>query len=293
MANRIYDALAPVRASEELKSSTCAYLKAERERRDSHPERFHFSVRELSLAACMVLFLTVGIGGYTVIRTPVSYISIDVNPSIELALNRMDRVVSAAAYNEDGEIVLEGVSVKGKPYAEAIDTIVESDAMSGYLSEDAVLTFTVASKNDEKEAILQEGVEQTHSCKGHGGQSANADVELVSEAHGHGVSFGKYAAYMELAQYDDSVTVEDCRDMTMTEIHHQIDAHEQHGCASGGETGGGCRIETPETGAGNRKETAEADAGNGKTDAGEKELESNTIENGSADGHHKQGCHHK
>ncbi|MDD3252223.1 MAG: hypothetical protein PHV18_06675 [Lachnospiraceae bacterium] len=242
MANRVYDALEGVRASEELKTSTLEYLQAERERRSRRPAGFFgfpVSLRGFSAAVCLAVLLTAGIGGYSVIRTPVSYISIDVNPSIELALNRLDRVVSAAAYNEDGEIVLDGIAVKGKTYVEAIDTIVESDAMSGYLTRGADLSFTVASRVVKKEQILQTGVEQSHGCKDHGGQSVNVGVELVSEAHGHGVSFGKYAAYLELAQYDGSVTVEDCREMTMSEIHHQIDAR-KHGCVDG-EGGAGDR----------------------------------------------------
>lgn len=235
MANRIKDEFSSVKASEELKAATLSYLQAERERRGRRPLGFfgsYPSMRGILAAACLAVLLTGGIGGYSVVRTPVSYISIDVNPSIELALNRLDRVVSAAAYNQDGEIILDGISVRGKPYVEAIDTIVGSEAMAGYLTEGAALTFTVASAVDEKEQILQEGVLQSHGFMGHGGQSVNVGVELVSEAYGHGVSFGKYAAYLELAQYDGSVTVEDCREMTMSEIHHQIDAHE-HGCASG------------------------------------------------------------
>ena len=51
--------------------------------------------------------LAVSIGGYSYIQTPVSYVSIDVNPSVELTLNRVDRVISATAFNGDGEAVLE------------------------------------------------------------------------------------------------------------------------------------------------------------------------------------------
>lgn len=275
MANRIKDGLSSVKASEELKASTIAYLQTERERRGRRPFGlfgFSPSMRGVLAAACLAVLLTGGIGGYQVIRTPVSYISIDVNPSIELALNRLDRVVSAAAYNEDGEIVLDGVSVRGKTYVDAIDAIVESDAMSGYLTEDAALTFTVASEVNKKEESLQAGVEQSHGCRGHGGQSVNVGMELVSEAHGHGVSFGKYAAYLELAQYDDSVTVEDCRGMSMSEIHHQIDAHE-HGCAAGqhGEQGGEesageCDVQSAEgTAAGANVRCGEKSAGSDST----------------------------
>ena len=199
--------------------------------------------------------------------------------------------MSAAAYNEDGEIVLDGISVKGKPYVEAIDTIVESDAMSGYLTQDAVLTFTVASQVDKKEQSLQAGVEQSHGCKGHGGQSVNVDASLVTEAHGHGVSFGKYAAYLELAQYDGNVTVEDCRSMSMSEINHQIDAHE-HGCAAREDEGNGsgpANMDGTGTDAGTGPE--ETAKGRGCAVHGGRSDEPENDRGGTSGNHHGRGWH--
>ncbi len=62
--------------------------------------------------ACAALLLAIGITGYSWTKTPVSYISIDVNPSIELSLNRFGRVVSATAFNAEGRKILETLSLK-------------------------------------------------------------------------------------------------------------------------------------------------------------------------------------
>lgn len=51
---------------------------------------------------------------------------------------------------------------------------------------------------------------------GHASESIYVDKEIVSEAHDHGCSLGKYYAYLQLSQYDDSVTVDDCRNMSMS-----------------------------------------------------------------------------
>ena len=42
------------------------------------------------------------------------------------------------------------------------------------------------------------------------------------------MSFGKYRAYLELAEYDRSVTVEDCHGMSMGEIQDRIEGCRQH-----------------------------------------------------------------
>ena len=71
-----------------------------------------------SALACLLLML--GVGFWQLWRTPVSYISIDINPSIELALNRLDRVVAVTAYNEDGAAVAQGLSLENRPYQQAM-----------------------------------------------------------------------------------------------------------------------------------------------------------------------------
>ena len=49
----------------------------------------------LRLAVACGLFLCMGIGNWYVFAAPVSYISVDINPSVELTLNRLNRVTAA------------------------------------------------------------------------------------------------------------------------------------------------------------------------------------------------------
>ena len=224
MTNKIHDAFDEIEASEELRSSTVQFLQAEREKCGSGQVRR--PAWRMPAAVCAALALFVCLGWYYTVRVPVSYVSIDVNPSVELALNFYDRVVSAAAYNEDGEIVLDGVDVKGKLYTDAIDTIVDSSAMQPYLTKDSALTFTVAAGDSDKESAILSGIEKCSGCQEHGGQSYTADVSSIAEAHDSGLSFGKYAAYLVLSGYDSTVTAEDCRHMSMAEIHSMIREHE-------------------------------------------------------------------
>lgn len=227
LTRKFHDAFDTIQASEALKSSTVKFLQQERDKRSAI--RTYPVYRNVLAAVCVLLMLAVGIGSYSLFQTPVSYISIDVNPSVELTLNRFDRVVSATPYNEDGQLVLKGIAVKGKHYTEAIDNIVEGDAMSNYLSNRAALTFTVASQSSSKENELITRIEGSNGCMSHSGRCTNADVNTVDIAHENGLSLGKYTAYLELSQYDDSITVEDCKHMSMANIHHQINTHKKNG----------------------------------------------------------------
>ena len=85
---------------------------------------------------------------------------------------------------------------------------------------------------DSSRTELKTGVEECCSHIGHGSRSVSVDVNIASEAHDNGLSVGKYSAYLQLAQYDDSITIDNCRDMSMAQIHSQILEHE-HGSGHG------------------------------------------------------------
>ena len=106
--NLIQDSLKNIRASKELKQNTLQYL----QERQNQTRRLKTRVIYRYAFAIATLLLLIGASGYSVYRRPVSYISIDVNPSIELGINRFEKVVSTKSYNEEGQTVTEQVSLK-------------------------------------------------------------------------------------------------------------------------------------------------------------------------------------
>ncbi len=225
--NDLRTALERVRAMEKQKEHTLAYLAARRQRGRGR------RLRPLA-AACALVAVLLGVGVWQVAYTPVAYVSVDVNPSVELALNRLDRVVTATACNADAQVVLAGVDLAGKPYTQAIDTLLTSDAMAPYLTGSYALTLTVAAGSPGEEEKLVAGVHGCESYQRSGGETWSADLSTVAEAHGHGMSFGKYAAAQVLQSYDSTVTDADCHEMTMAQLQERI-----HACEHGGGSGQG------------------------------------------------------
>ena len=110
--NLIQESMKEIQASKELKQNTLQYLEKQRK----HPK--HLKTRSIpKLAVAFVcLFFILGVGGYAVYQTPISYISIDVNPSIELSINRFGKVVSVSAYNQEGQDILKELPLKHISY---------------------------------------------------------------------------------------------------------------------------------------------------------------------------------
>lgn len=213
--NKIQKAFNAISADDSLKQSTLTFLQKERKKRE---KRFRYVYRYA--AACAVMLAVVfGMGSYRILNTAVSYISIDINPSFELELNRFNNVVEAAAYNDDGTEFLKNIDLKGKSYTEAIDSLLKNQEFISLLEENNRLDFTVVS--DKKDEIMY-GIQGCEEYGKYNGYCHGADSDFALQARECGLSVGKYKAYTELVQYDENVTPEDCRNMTMKQIYDKI-----------------------------------------------------------------------
>lgn len=220
MNHKIQRVFEPIHATEELKQNMTAFVRQEAVKRK---HKTSIPVKYAALCSMVIVLFTCGIGGFYIYQTPVSYISIDVNPSVELALNRFDRVVTVATYNEDGTAVLENLDLKNKSYTEAVELLLADETFVSYLSEEARLSFTVVSG---KEEALLSGIKQ---CRGYDDTNADlsgANMELMEMAHHNGISIGKYQAFLELSQYDTTITAQDCQHMSMRELRDRISQYD-------------------------------------------------------------------
>lgn len=73
-------------------------------------------------AACGFVFL---IGGAWICLSPTAQISIDINSSVELGINRFDKVVSVKGRNEDGSRLVERLDVWFVDYEEAVEQVMK------------------------------------------------------------------------------------------------------------------------------------------------------------------------
>lgn len=95
--------------------------------------------------ACLLLFAISGLGGHSLYYTKAAVISIDVNPGIELDINRWGKAVGQTTYGEESETVLQTLSLKHLEYEEALALLLGSDAMQQYLKKDALGTIHLSS----------------------------------------------------------------------------------------------------------------------------------------------------
>ncbi len=224
MAHKVKEAFDSIHAEEQLKKSTKEFIAKEldsKRGRKTNLKDWYIKEYQLAVAAVCFLFIIVGAGGYNFYFTEVSAISIDINPSIELGINRFDQVISVEGYNEDGDKLAESLDIRFMNYIEAIDEILKNEKIAAYLLAEEQLSITVVGDDEEKR---QEMFTNVNACaSSHENvycHSGNANE--VEAAHQEGLSFGKYQAFLELQALDASILAEDVKGLTMREIREWI-----------------------------------------------------------------------
>ena len=91
----------------------------------------------VAAAACLGLLLTGGgAWQYHYFNRQIdSVIGINVNPSVELTINRRQRVLAAEALNQDGEAVMEDMDLTGVELNVAVNAVVGAMVTHGYLDD--------------------------------------------------------------------------------------------------------------------------------------------------------------
>lgn len=156
MSKNLKEAFDSIHADSALKESTRAFL---REKTGNYtapePRRRSGGFRRLAPALACVALLVVGLSGYQAYFTPTSAISIDINPSVELEINRFDRVITVEGLNDDGTALAAELNVRFLSYDDALEQIIASDAIQQCLADDGLLSIVVSGDNEvQQQEIL-------------------------------------------------------------------------------------------------------------------------------------------
>ena len=159
------------------------------------------------VAACLAVMLLGG-GGlfYQQANAVASVVSLDVNPSIELKVNRSEKVLVCTPLNEDAKAILadmgNGADLKGAKLDVAVNAIVGSLVRNGYLNSiSSAIMISVEDKDTARAEKLQreltstvDGVLQTSESRASVlTQTLTQDAGLTQQARENSISTGKAA----------------------------------------------------------------------------------------------------
>ena len=151
---------------------------------------------------------------------PTTAIGLDINPSLEVQVNALDRVIRVEGCNAGGEAVARNLKVTGMAYDEAMQRILLSDSLMPYLEDGSLISITVAGGSDDHgEEILSKVVCRAYAvAENENVLYSRADRQTMAAAHEAGMSVIRYQVWQMLLQTDPAVTAEDVDKLTTQQI---------------------------------------------------------------------------
>ncbi len=181
----------------------------------------------LALAAVVVLGGVFALFQWQGSSKVTSVISLDVNPSIELEVNKKERIISANPLNEDAEKVLEGMDLEGSTLTVGMKAILGSLLEHGYLdTPSSAILISVEDEDSHRAAYLQNTLTDTaDSALKNASSDASVlsqvvpvDEDLKKEAHSHSISVGKANYIRKIGEQNSDLDYAQLADLTAQEL---------------------------------------------------------------------------
>lgn len=190
-----------------------------------------------AFAAALLLFVV----ALVTFRTPpvVAYVSMDINPSIELGLDVKERVRELRALNEDAAVIVNGVKYKGEPVEDVTKALADKLAESHILTPETGGDIVIASVSVRKvgegwEAQVAAKIRSVLQEAGTGSKEARPDAsvtkppltietlylpkEVREEAEENGLSAGKMAFWLAAENSGREIPLEELQKTSVRKV---------------------------------------------------------------------------
>ncbi|PKM43544.1 MAG: hypothetical protein CVV03_08530 [Firmicutes bacterium HGW-Firmicutes-8] len=186
-----------------------------------------------ALMAASFLILVFGFSLYRNVATPeaFAYVSLDINPSVELAVDKDLKVLNVRPLNGDAEKLLASIQLRGSDLYTSVNSILAESVREGYIKpgqKNYVLsTVTV---NNEAAAVKQSGGINNDSLSRNletAVENKGLDIQIVilssdrntrDEAVRRGLSTGKFVVYKEAVSAGEKVTLKQVKENSLTQL---------------------------------------------------------------------------
>ncbi|MGL5312709.1 MAG: anti-sigma-I factor RsgI family protein [Peptostreptococcaceae bacterium] len=185
-----------------------------------------FPIKKLSLSFS-VIFLFMGCA-YTFAKTPIAFVSLDINPSIEIGINIFERVVSYTPYNDDGNKILFKNAVTNIDAESAVNNLIYSAIHEGYISDNGSTRICIAVATDMTKYLKYENYLKYAATDTLEKNNLYSDINTTTlslkerkEARSLGMSSGKLNLIKELQLLDSNIKVDDYKNSSITDIYNK------------------------------------------------------------------------
>lgn len=203
---------------------------------DAKRRRFLYTATAVSSVAAVlvVMFLYFQSAFLRSTNNIYGYIDIDINPSVELAIDENYRVLEVKQLNRDGEQLTSGLDYKDKNIESVIPELVRKCIDIGFIKdEDERKIVLISGALNDKQSEYKLSREESENRLTRLLNDIKTEIDRIDNIEGYtimvtpkerknaseyGLSMGRYCLYLEAEELDSSITIEEVNDMSVTDM---------------------------------------------------------------------------
>lgn len=182
------------------------------------------------LVVCLSVGITFGIikcnSNKKISNDIVTTITMDINPSIEINLDKDNKVISVKALNSDSKKIISNKNFKGKNLENTINTLVDSLKENGYLNDEKnMILINVESKDEvlnNVEEVVNKVVEEKKIKCDVVVQQIEVTKELETLARKYDMTPSKAYYIREQIKDNENLQLEDFKNISLEEIVEKV-----------------------------------------------------------------------
>lgn len=163
---------------------------------------------------------------FTFMNQTVSSFILDINPSMQVETNRMNRINKVTPLNADAKQLLEGYNARGKTVDRAVEELVDRLILQGYLRQSDDNRILLSGDTDgldkKTEGKLRSIIEKLSAERSLNTKVTSTisekDDDVKKEADSLGISTGKLSLIRSIMQKDPTKNVNQLKDRSIREL---------------------------------------------------------------------------
>ena len=176
------------------------------------------------VASFLLLFVCYSLFSQSSLPVAVAYVSLDINPSLELSVDKNLDVIDVKCFNSDAASLVQQERLQGKNLYDALAVVITQAIAKNYIKtgQENLIVSTVTPSGTSlsgagappvDQQAVQQYLEKSINKGGLTGEVRmySAAGEFRSEAENEGLSPGKYLIYEQLKETGDQVSIDDVR----------------------------------------------------------------------------------
>jgi len=177
-------------------------------------------------ASVLLLLITCPVLHQAFLPQPVAFVSLDINPSLEMSVGPDLRIIDVQSFNDEAANLLQVIDLQGISLDQALSELITQAIAQNYItySQENIMISTISPAAAADIALdqkaLYEVMENTISSHGFSGQvkiySVSGDFHLA--ANQNDLSAGKYLIYEQLVRSGNKVTVDDVKQQSISQL---------------------------------------------------------------------------